>query len=173
MAYLIPDFSTWPDVHEWYFDETVPYGTYHYRTEDNDYGRYYASVRTLADLGQHKGLYDENGIAAAEAEAIPARMEKRREFVLDEAKGLVVGDRNAQYGEPYDDFKKVADALNAYGFQGPGGRKIMPRDVPFFQILVKLSRLIQSPTKMDSWVDAAGYAACGAEVAEVEAANND
>lgn len=91
-----------------------------------------------------------------------------REEVLDQAKSLVVGDRNAQYGEPYDDFLKVADALNAYGYSGPGGRKIMPRDIPFFQVLVKLSRIVQSPTKMDSWIDLAGYAACGAEVADVE-----
>lgn len=104
---------------------------------------------------------------------VETKAKTTREAVLDEAKSLVCGDRNAQYGEPYDDFLKIAEALNAYGYSGPGGRKMMPRDIPFFQILVKLSRIVESPLKTDSWVDTAGYAACGAEVAEVEKSKNE
>lgn len=129
-------------------------------------GKMYASAQTIDD-------YCKWWQKTPVAEDVPSRMETKREFILDSAKSLVVGDRNKQYGEPYDDFKKVSDALNAYGFKGPDGRDMMPCDVAFFQSLVKLSRIIQSPIKDDSWIDLAGYAACGAEVAEVEAANND
>lgn len=163
-----PNFSSWPDVTVWHIDDKLAYGTWECRSEVEGL-TFYASGRTLEDLSRYRLNYV-NGLPIP---AVPAKDKKTREAVLDEAKSLVVGDRNAQYGEPYDDFKKVADALNAYGFSGPNGRKIMPRDVPFFQILVKLSRLIPSPSKMDSWIDIAGYAACGAEVAEVEVANNE
>lgn len=162
------DFSKFPDVSEWYVKDSIPFGCYEYSLDLGEGGGYYyASHTTLAALEQHRKLCDGHGNAIP---AIPAKDTKTREAVLDEAKSLVVGDRNSQYGEPYDDFLKVAEALNAYGYRGPGDRKIMPRDVPFFQALVKLSRLIQSPTKRDSWVDLAGYAACGAEVADIEAA---
>lgn len=132
-------------------------------------GQWYAAAETINKyFGLPYGVnypYDPLVMGDFAAETKDRRV---REEVLDQAKSLVVGDRNAQYGEPYDDFLKVADALNAYGYSGPGGRKIMPRDIPFFQVLVKLSRIVQSPTKMDSWIDLAGYAACGAEVADVE-----
>lgn len=94
--------------------------------------------------------------------------ENLRAQTLNEAARLVNNDRNRDYGEPIDDFSKVADALTAYGYSGPGGRKLLPHDIPFIQTVVKLSRLVQTPDKADSWVDIAGYAACGREVAEQE-----
>lgn len=90
----------------------------------------------------------------------------KRDELLDEAKRLVTGDRNNQYGPPTQDFRRTADILNALGFSGPGGTDVRPHDVAVIIVAVKLSRLTWSPGKMDSWIDLAGYAACGAECAE-------
>jgi hypothetical protein len=93
-----------------------------------------------------------------------------RADVLEEAKGLITGDRNNSYGPPTQDFKRSADALNAYGYRGPAGRDLQPHDVAIMVMSVKLSRLMWTPAKRDSWVDIAGYAGCGYECATVSAA---
>ena len=85
-----------------------------------------------------------------------------REQLLDGAKQLVTQERNAEYGEPPQDFARIAEMLNALGYRGPGpgGRMLMPRDVAVIQICLKLSRLVWTPSKMDSVMDIAGYSAC-------------
>jgi hypothetical protein len=45
------------------------------------------------------------------------------------------------------------------------GRRIFEaHDVAIMMALLKISRLSWEPTKKDSWVDLAGYAACGYEI---------
>jgi Domain of unknown function (DUF6378)/Domain of unknown function (DUF4406) len=84
---------------------------------------------------------------------------------LDEAKALITGDRNNAYGPPWQDFSRTAGALNAYGYRGPDGRPLESHDIAVMVMAVKLSRLMWTPTKRDSWVDIAGYAGCGLECA--------
>lgn len=100
-----------------------------------------------------------------------------REQALLRAQDAIMGDRNNSYGDPIDDFKRTADALTAMGYgkryRGPDFDNqyivpLEPHDIAIIQIMVKLSRLAETPTKHDSWVDVAGYAGCGAEVAELE-----
>ena len=86
-----------------------------------------------------------------------------RGAVLDEAKGLITGDRNNTYGPPHQDFQRSADAATAYGYRGPDGRDLEAHDIALLVTLVKISRLMWTPDKRDSWVDIAGYAACGYE----------
>lgn len=88
-----------------------------------------------------------------------------RAGALDEAKALITGDRNNAYGPPWQDFARTAGALNAYGYQGPDGRPLESHDVAIFVMAIKMSRLMWTPTKRDSWVDTAGYAGCGYECA--------
>jgi len=84
-----------------------------------------------------------------------------REEILDQAKQIVSGDRDKQYGQPEDNFAKVA-ALWANYLETPIGAE----DVAAMMILFKVARLIGSEYKsVDSWVDIAGYAACGGEIA--------
>lgn len=85
-----------------------------------------------------------------------------RAKLLDEAKHLIVGDRNNQYGPPTQDFRRSADALNALGFRAPSG-ELMPHDIAILVMVIKLSRLMWMPDKSDSWLDIAGYAGCGWE----------
>jgi Domain of unknown function (DUF6378) len=86
-----------------------------------------------------------------------------RAEILDEAKVLICGDRNSQYGPPAQDFRRTADVLNSLGYRGPGGRELEAHDVAVIISAVKLSRIMWSPGKRDHWVDLAGYAACGYE----------
>ena len=89
-------------------------------------------------------------------------MTARREM-LDEAAELVDGDRNNQYGDPRQDFQRTATMWSAYL-----GVDIAPHDVAALMSLLKISRIRWSPDKRDSWVDLAGYAACGWDCAAQE-----
>lgn len=86
-----------------------------------------------------------------------------RRDLLDEAADLVDGDRNNQYGDPRQDFQRTAAMWAAYL-----GVPIEPHDVAAMMSLLKLSRIHWSPGKRDSWVDLAGYAACGWDCAREE-----
>ena len=96
------------------------------------------------------------------------------ESILAEAERLVGTDRNTDYGPPAEDGVRAAGVMNALGYRGPGGRELSAHDWAIFMVAVKLSRLMVTPGKRDSWVDMAGYAQCGWEsvgmVAQVSAA---
>lgn len=85
-----------------------------------------------------------------------------RAELLREVESLICGDRNNSYGPPHADFDRTAGILNALGYQ-KGEGEIEAQDVAIILATVKLSRLMWSPGKRDSWVDLAGYAACGHE----------
>lgn len=92
-----------------------------------------------------------------------------RQKLLEEAIGLTCGDRNAQYGDPLQDFKRSAKILNAMGYKNNLNgmdRPLSGHDVALIVAAVKMSRIAWQPTKRDSWVDLAGYAACGWENVE-------
>ena len=82
-----------------------------------------------------------------------------RESILRDALNIVSVDRNMQYGEPEQNFAAIAALWTVYL-----SHPIEPHDVAVMEILLKVARIRQSPTKMDHWVDIAGYAACGGEV---------
>lgn len=97
--------------------------------------------------------------------------DNHRKALLTEAETLVNGDRNNQYGPPHQDFQRTADILTAMGVRFVPGhgdaRAIKAHDVALILAAVKMSRLAWSPEKRDSWVDLAGYAACGHEAYEL------
>jgi hypothetical protein len=92
-----------------------------------------------------------------------------REQVLDEAKEIVMKDRNTSYGDPEDNFLDIAEFWTTY-LRGKlkDEASIEPHDAGAMMILVKCSRIKTSPTARDHYVDAAGYAACSAESAPQE-----
>ena len=91
-----------------------------------------------------------------------------RAALLHDAEGLINGDRNLQYGAPIDDFSLTAQLWEAYLRRLMETRNLEvpmldPHDVAVLLILVKISRLAQTPEKRDHWLDIAGYAGCGWE----------
>lgn len=94
--------------------------------------------------------------------------ESPRASALDEAKALITGDRNNTYGAPTQDFSRAAGVLNSLGYRANDGREIKPHDIAIMVMAVKMSRLVWTPAKRDSWVDIAGYAGCGYECAVTE-----
>lgn len=87
-----------------------------------------------------------------------------KQEVLDTAKAAVA-DRGLNYGSPEDNFGRIAllwltHLENRYG-DGTLGWKLDAHDVAMMMVLMKVARLENDPGHMDSWVDIAGYAACG------------
>jgi hypothetical protein len=79
-----------------------------------------------------------------------------RADLLAEATKVVTADRNLQYGSPEDAFQTIADMWSIYL-----GVELLPQDVAALMVLMKAARIRNNPTHRDSWVDIAGYAACG------------
>lgn len=83
----------------------------------------------------------------------------RRE-ILDKAADAVLRDRQSTYGDLEDNFTHTAALWSVHL-----GIDVTPTDVPILLALLKVARLKSSPDHMDNWVDIAGYAACGGEIA--------
>lgn len=87
----------------------------------------------------------------------------KREEILARAKDIVSGDRDKTYGIPENSFNRIAQLWQAY-LKYP----IDSNDVAMMMVLFKIARLQAKPDHEDSWVDIAGYAACGGEIATRE-----
>lgn len=85
-------------------------------------------------------------------------------FIADEAKRIVSGDRNAAYGEPEDDFERIARFWTAY-LQNMGLTiTLTAANVSPMMRLLKEARLCRNPTHLDSHIDIIGYTLTGARV---------
>ncbi len=84
-----------------------------------------------------------------------------RAEILDAAKAIVTGDREKQYGRPEDNFDVIARLWTTYA-----GHSLTPVDVAVMMTLLKVARIKTGHYKTDSYVDACGYLACAAEIAE-------
>jgi hypothetical protein len=83
-----------------------------------------------------------------------------RKECLDAAAACVLTDRNVTHGEPEDSFSKIAQ-----GWSALKKIEITPVDVALMLAWLKIVRAHDNPAHADSFVDLAGYAACGAEIA--------
>ncbi len=83
-----------------------------------------------------------------------------RPEILDKAKSCVCGQREEEYGKPEDNFRIIADLWNAY----LGDNLVDAKDVSMLMALLKIARIKSENATMDSFVDLAGYAACGGEI---------
>lgn len=95
--------------------------------------------------------------------------DNKRAEILQVAEILINGDRAQSYGPPEESFGRIAELLNALGFRHESYegklRGLNGTDVAMALIQLKVSRLVNSPDHEDSWVDIAGYAGLGAEIA--------
>lgn len=83
-----------------------------------------------------------------------------REECLKKAMEIVCTDRESQYGAPEDNFAKIADFWSDYL-----GYHVTTEDVPMMMALLKIARAANGKYKADNYIDLAGYAACGMEIA--------
>jgi hypothetical protein len=83
-----------------------------------------------------------------------------REECLSRAKECVCGEREQDYGTPENNFRLIATLWSAYT-----GQSYTPVDVAMMMSLLKIARIKSGTGTEDSFVDLAGYAACGAEIA--------
>lgn len=119
--------------------------------------------------------YPIEGIAV-EAEKLETEDEPEkltRAAVLEKARACVCGEREEDYGSPEDSFGCIAELWEAYlraACIAPNAVvTVTPTDVAMLMALLKIARVGTSFVggTADSFVDLAGYAACGAECAEV------
>lgn len=87
-----------------------------------------------------------------------------RPEILQKAEACVCGHREQEYGSPENNFQTIADLWRAYK-----GVDFTAVDVAMMMALLKIARIQSGTTTEDSFVDLAGYAACGGEIAT----NND
>ena len=81
---------------------------------------------------------------------------------LKAAAECVCGSREEDYGSPEDNFAVIAALWTAYT-----GADVTPKDVAMMMALLKIARA-KAGSKPDTYVDLAGYAACGAEISARE-----
>lgn len=96
-----------------------------------------------------------------------AKRKLTRADILHAAEKCVCGQREQDYGTPEDNFETIAELWETYLRRAcvdeAGGVYIDANDVAMMMALLKIARIAAGGGKADSWIDLAGYAACGAE----------
>lgn len=88
-----------------------------------------------------------------------------RARLLQRAMEITHNDRNANYGNPEDNFQHIANLWNDYlNVRRPEAAVITSADVAVMNMLIKVARLGNNPAHYDSTLDIAGYAACLADI---------
>jgi len=109
--------------------------------------------------------YDEaEALAKAKAETSesPGPRSHSRGSILDTAKEYVTKDRAADHGDMEDNFQRIAAYWNTHlGLIS----YIKDTDVAVMMTLLKVARIHSNTANADNWIDAAGYMACGGELA--------
>ena len=93
-------------------------------------------------------------------EYLNGRDKMTRAETLDKAKQCVCGQRENEYGSPEDNFQSIAALWSVYK-----NTDFTATDVAMMMALLKIARIKTGTSTEDSFVDLAGYAACGAEIA--------
>lgn len=97
-----------------------------------------------------------------------------RHDILMAADQCVNGDREEDYGKPEDNFALIAKFWNAYlGVDEKYDKGLDAMDVACMMALMKIARINSGRIKADNFIDLAGYAACGGEIAtQLESSEN-
>lgn len=84
----------------------------------------------------------------------------KRKEILDKAAEMVTGHREGEYGSPENNFSRIGAMWSAYL-----GVTVTPVDVAMLMAILKIARVKGRTMTKDSFIDLAGYAACGGEIA--------
>lgn len=95
------------------------------------------------------------------------KMKETRAHVLELAKKCVCSDRQSQYGAPENNFALIAAFWRVYLEEKLHLEAVTleAEDVAMMMALLKIARCTTGQVKLDNYVDLAGYAACGGEIA--------
>ena len=85
----------------------------------------------------------------------------KRAEILHEAERCVCGQREQDYGSPESNFGIIANLWSDYL-----DTEVTALDVSMMMVLLKVARIKNGGGSGDSFVDIAGYAACGGEIHE-------
>jgi hypothetical protein len=89
-----------------------------------------------------------------------------RDEILQSAITAVCTEHNDEYGEPEQNFEAIAAYWSNYlSYALDRDTMLCSRDVAHMMILFKVARLTTGKLTQDSYIDIAGYAACGGELA--------
>ncbi len=99
----------------------------------------------------------------------PQRTPETRREILQAAERCVCGDRDNEYGGPENSFALIAqlwEPIIRTRCVSPGADVAVDAvTVALLMAELKIARAATNTGHMDSWVDLAGYAACGGEIA--------
>lgn len=91
-----------------------------------------------------------------------------RKEILAAAEKCVCGNREQDYGIPENSFRLIAEFwhtyLSAKCVAAGVHVQLEPEDVAAMMALLKIARASANPEHIDSWIDGAGYMACGGEI---------
>lgn len=82
-----------------------------------------------------------------------------KDFVIDKAKELISGQRQADYGDASDSFKEIAGYWSVYL-----GIDLGAEDIAIMMTLLKIARIKTGSGTLDSFIDSIGYMALGADI---------
>lgn len=123
----------------------------------------YERLPNIADRPALQPAPDLLGILT-QIDHLTAIMEYRTEPVTRADVLRLAGDsvdrRDDTYGKPEDNFARIAALWQAF-LDNRDSTALTPRDVALMMVLMKTARLQEDQGHGDSWVDIAGYAACG------------
>jgi len=94
---------------------------------------------------------------------VDGRYDNDRSRCLAVAMDLITGDRNRDYGEPLDNFQRIAT-----GWAVVLGCEVTPHQVALCMAWLKIARLCETPGHADSYVDAAAYVALADELVRAQ-----
>jgi len=72
-----------------------------------------------------------------------------------------VSARGENYGDVRQNHQRIADLWSVVF-----GQTVSPEQVAMAMVCLKIARLVETPQHEDSWIDVAGYGACGSEIAD-------
>lgn len=90
----------------------------------------------------------------------------KRNEILQAAESCVCGKREQDYGKPEDNFTTIGLLWSVYlnAAHPKVFQTVTAKDVAIMMALLKIAR-IATGNSPDSFIDLAGYAACGGEIA--------
>lgn len=97
---------------------------------------------------------------------------KPRGAILDEAKKIINGERQDQYGNPEDNFSIITEFWGVYN-KARKGASDRPLDTAMKMALLKVARIATGTGTADSFTDACGYIALAADMSNYKENGND